>query len=65
MGGNGGDLIFRAKTRCSRIERNVNQWKRWDMAGVNGFEQDKPARNDAGWLGTGKDQPGKTGKRRD
>ena len=58
-------LIWRAKTRCNRIGWNVNQWKRGDMVGVNGFEQDKPARNEAGWLGTGKDKPGKTGKRRD
>ena len=43
------------QTRCNRIGLNVNQWKRGVMVGVNGFEQDKPARNEAGWLGTGKD----------
>ena len=31
------------------------------MVGVNGFEQDKPARNEAEWLGTGKDKPGRPG----
>ena len=41
-------LKWRAKTRCNRIGWNVNQWKRGDMVGVNGFEQDKFARNEAG-----------------
>ena len=58
-------FIWRAKTRRDRIGWNVNQWKRGDMVGENGFEQDKSPRNEVGWLGTGKDKPGKTGKRRD
>ena len=36
-------LIWRVKTRCNRIGRNVNQWKRVVMVGVNGYEQDMPA----------------------
>ena len=41
-------LIWTAKTRFNRIGWKVNQCKRGDMVGVNGFEQEKPARNEAG-----------------
>ena len=43
---------WRAKTRYNRTECNVNQWKRGNRVGVKGFEQDKPARNESGWLVT-------------
>ena len=41
------NLTEKATTRGNRTGWNVNKGKRGDRVGVNGFEPDKPVRNEA------------------